>query len=81
MKFDTWLDTFISEKGIDLDEVVEVTGPSGQINSIPLECVIEAIKGTKGKAQAVIKDALVKIDFTNGDIVGYLRHLAKALAV
>ena len=81
MKFDTWLDTFIAAKGIDLNEIVKVTGPSGEVNSIPLECVIEAIKGTTGKAQAVIKDALVKIDFTNGDIVGYLRHLAKALAI
>ena len=81
MNFDEWLDTFIKEKRIDLNAIVKVTGPSGQINSIPLESVIEAIKGTEGKAQAVIKDALVKIDFTNGDIVGYLRHLAKALAI
>ena len=43
-RFSTWLDTMLDEKGIDLDRVHEIEGPSGA-NFIPLACVVEAIKG------------------------------------
>ena len=42
--FIKWLNTFNTEKGLDLDEILEVEGPSG-VNIMPLEVVIDAIKG------------------------------------
>lgn len=78
--FELWLDIFISEKGIDPDQVVRVTGPSGE-NAMPLEVVLEAIKQAPKSEQADIKRCLVKIDFINGDPARFLTHLAQAIAI
>ena len=79
MTFATWLDTFIEEKGIDLERTFEVEGAGG-LNIIPLGCVVEAIKQTCKAEQAKIKSTIVKIDFMNGDVCHFFNHLAKALA-
>lgn len=80
MTFNKWLDTLIEEKGIDTEQLFEVEGASG-LNIIPLGCVVEAIKATCKQEQAAIKAMLVKIDFVNGDIVDYFKHLAQAIAI
>ena len=79
--FDTWIDTFIEEKGIDIESTVfEVEGQETGLNIIPLGVVIEHIKITSKQEQAKIKDILVMIDFKNGDICHFFKHLAQALA-
>lgn len=80
MTFATWIDTFVNEKGLDTDQIFEVEGPSGP-NFIPLECVISAIKQTSGAEQSSIKTTIVKIDFMNGDVCHFFKHLAKAIAI
>lgn len=77
--FQKWFDTFVEEKGIDLEQRFEVEGPSGT-NSIPYGCVCEAIRTTVGNEQKQIKDTIVKIDFHNGDVLHFFRHLGQALA-
>lgn len=77
--FDKWLDTFIDEKALDTEEVFTVEGPSGP-NYIPLGVVIEHIKIAPAHEQQAIKDMLVKIDFCNGDVLDFFRHLAGAIA-
>ena len=79
MNFTKWLDTFISEKEINIDRTFEVEEPSGT-NFIPVGCVIEAIKQTIGNEQKQIKDTIVKIDFLNGDVYHFFNHLAGAMA-
>lgn len=79
MKFNKWLDTFVEEKGIDLEKTFEVNGPNGW-NLIPVGCIIEAIKETVGQEQAKIKNTIVKIDFMNGDVYHFFNHLAGAMA-
>lgn len=79
MKFNRWIDTFIAEKGIDTEERFEVEGPSGP-NSIPVGCIVDAIKSAPPHEQRAIRDMLVKIDFHNAPVRPYLNHLAKALA-
>jgi hypothetical protein len=79
MTFTTWLDTFTAEKGLDLEQIFEVNGPSGA-NFIPLGCVLEAIKSAPAREQAGIKTMIVKIDFRNGDVCHYFKHLAQAIA-
>jgi hypothetical protein len=78
-KFTTWLDTLIAEKGIDTEQTLQVEGESG-LNMIPVGCVIEAIQGAGSVEQQQIKNTLVAIDFKNGDILHFIRHLAQALA-
>ncbi len=80
MRFKTWFDTFIAEKGIDTERRFEVEGASGT-NSIPAGCVIEAIHAALAREQSAIKTMIVKIDFVNGDVYDYLRHLAQAIAI
>ena len=80
MNFNKWLDTLIEEKGIDTDTVIEVEGASGT-NWIPLVILLDAIKSTSKSERAGIKAMLVKIDFCNGDILDYLKHLAQAIAI
>ncbi len=78
--FSKWLNTFLSEKGIDLEEVLEVEGPSGA-NHMPIACLVEAMVAAPKHEQAGIKTMCVKIDFVNAPVRPYLLHLARAIAV
>ena len=79
MTFTKWLDTFIQEKGIDLEESFTVEGPSGT-NHMQLVHVVAAIQGAPAHEQAGIKSMIAKIDFRNGDVRHYFKHLAQAIA-
>jgi hypothetical protein len=79
MSFNDWLDKFIDEKDIDLDEQFEVKGT--MTNFMQYSNVIQCLKNAPKHEQDAIKDVLVKIDFFNGDIKHYLRHLSKAIAI
>lgn len=78
--FKVWLKTFISEKDIDVDQIIEVEGESG-INIIEFNCLLDAILQAPKHEQAQIKNTLVKIDFMNGDVMHFFKHLAKAIAI
>jgi len=78
--FHTWIDTFIDEKNIDVEQVLEINGNSG-MNYIPLNCLIDAIKNTSNNEQNNIKSMLVKIDFYHKDVIHYFKHLAQAIAI
>ena len=80
MNFQTWFNTFNAEKGIDPETVIEVEGPSGK-NFMSLQVVFDAILATTEKEQDAIKDMIVRIDFANGNVVDYYKHLAKAIAL
>lgn len=80
MTFNKWLDTLISEKNVNVDRILEVDGPSG-LNMIPVQIVLDAIKSAPATEQAAIKTTFVKIDFANGDIVHFIEHLARAIAI
>lgn len=80
MTFANWIDTFLSEKGTNLDRIIEVEGDMG-VNMIPVAVVVEAMKNAPANEQAQIKATLVKIDFLNGDHMHFIEHLAKALAL
>ncbi len=80
MKFSKWLDTLIEEKQIDLEDTFEVEAEN-QTHFFSYGVVIEHCKIASTNEQAFIKDTLVKIDFKNGDIKHFFRHLAKCLAL
>jgi len=77
--FATWIDTFISEKEIDVEHLLEAQGPSGT-NWIPVGVLVEMMKGAPPHEQRMIKNTIVRIDFRNGDVLDYFRHLAGAVA-
>lgn len=80
MTFNKWLDTFVSEKGLDTEQVIEAEGPSGA-NFMPLAIVLGAIKQAPKHEQEKIRWTIVRIDFANGDVMHFFAHLAKALAI
>jgi len=80
MKFNNWLDTFVSEKGIDLETMLEAEGPSGT-NYIPLACLIDALKAAPPSEQSKVKHAIVRLDFVNAPILPFFNHLAGAIAL
>ena len=79
LKFNTWFDTFLREK--QLPEVVnwDLTDNQGMNHFIGSAVVIEAIHNCPAKEQAGIKDMIVRIDFVDGDVNDYFKHLAGAL--
>lgn len=79
MNFATWLKTFIEEKRIDTDQMIEVEGRSGT-NWIPVGCLVEAMVAAPTHEQRGIREMIVRIDFQNGDVMRYFRHLARAIA-
>lgn len=76
--FEQWLDTFIEEKGIDLNEIFSIEA-NGEVHFFELGNVIENIKATSIEEQEEIRKMIIKIDFHNGDAVDYFKHLAGAL--
>ncbi|ART70660.1 MULTISPECIES: hypothetical protein [Mycobacteriaceae] len=78
--FDAWIDTFVEEKGVDLEHRFDVDGPQWGWNSIPLSVVIDTAKNTSPAEQEQIKKQLVEIDFKNGDAMHFFEFLAQQLA-
>lgn len=78
--FNKWLDTFLSEKELDLEENFEVEGPSGT-NFMTYQHVVDALKMAPDHERKGIKSLLVKVDFINGDVKDVLKHLAQAIAI
>jgi hypothetical protein len=76
-----WLRTFVQEKGLDREHVFEVEGPEWGTNFIPFEILLRAIENAPAREQEGIKTMLVRIDFANGDVMHYFKHLAGALAL
>lgn len=76
MKFEKWLDEFMLEKGIDLEETFTVDGKNmGAL--FDYGYVIDCIKYAEKGLQENIKKDLVKIDFMNLDVRKYLRVFAE----
>lgn len=80
MQFAQWLDTFVEEKGIDTEDILEVEGASGA-NWIPVDVLLDTMKATTPGEQAAIKRMIVRIDFVNGNVLDYFKHLAQAIAI
>lgn len=75
-----YLEALFKEKNIELETSIEVQGASGT-NFMTLENVVDAIVTAPKHEQREIKDILVQIDFKNGDVFHFMKHLAKALAI
>ncbi len=76
-----YLETLISEKSAhDIDDSFEVEGPSGA-NHMTYQNVVDAIAAAPKSEQTVIRNNLIWIDFANGDVFHYFRHLAQAIAL
>jgi len=71
MNFYNWFTTFLNEKNIEMGEFLQ--------NNKQVGDVCQAICDTCPSEQSKIKDILVQIDFSNGNVYHFLNHLSKAL--
>ena len=81
MNISNYLTNLISEKAnISMDTVIEVEGQDWGTNFIPLECVVEYILSSGGANQQAVMNTLTKIDFANGDVLHFFKHVASFMA-
>ena len=73
--FNSWFSTFINEKNLPY-VAWEIVDHSGMTHFIDSDVVIETIKNASSYDQRKIKETLIKIDFHNGDVIHFFRHLA-----
>ncbi len=74
-----YLRTFFDEKQLPIESWT-VEAPGGTPNHFDTEIVIERIFAAPESEQQAIGDTIRRIDFGNGDVNRFLRHLSKALA-
>ncbi len=72
--FPEWLKTFAEEKELDMSEYVD-----GKDGELQVGDVLSAMNAAPATEQLQIKHNLVVMDFKGQDVMGYIRHLAKAL--
>ena len=77
--FNKWLDTFLTEKDVNLDGTFEFNNENG-FNLMTYAVVVEYVKNTTKENQVKVKNTLVKIDFLNGDVLDFLKFLGKGIA-
>lgn len=70
---------FFEEKDIP-DRVFDVEDSTGMSHSIPNSVVVEHIAQASRREQKQIEGILRKIDFANGDVNHFLKHMAGAVA-
>ena len=79
--FNNWIDTFIEEKGIDTNHTFEIE-KNDTLHLIDIAMIVSFLKSeyfVDENAKAKIKSTFVKIDFLNGDVLDYLKFLAKGI--
>jgi hypothetical protein len=77
MTFTKWFDTFLEEKNL-APQSWEIQH-AGVTHFIDSTVIIEAIQNAPAHEQAAIKNMIIRIDFVNGDVNDYFKHLAKGL--
>jgi len=76
-----YLNTLLEEKGISQETVIEVTGSEWGTNFMPISVVVDFVSNLDTNTQNKIKDTLVKIDFHNGEVIDFITHIAKGIAI
>lgn len=69
-----FITTMLEEKGL-IDEILEIEH-EGINHTMPIGVILEFIENAPLNIQNQIKDTLSKIDFMNGDVLHFMRHLA-----
>ncbi|MFX0177189.1 MAG: hypothetical protein ACFE85_13295 [Candidatus Hodarchaeota archaeon] len=80
MKFKQWFETFLEEKGLDLDNtVIEFTNDKGIWNYMTLGTIYEYILDLPHDIQDQFKEKIVII-FHNGDIMHFFKYIANYIS-
>ena len=66
------METLIKEKEVKLEDNINLEGHIG----LTWQMLVDSISNMPESSQQKIRQTLVMIDFENGDVFLYLRHLA-----
>ena len=77
--FKQWLDTFISEKNLPMEDTFKIE-KNNNLNIMTYKTIYEHILIANDQEQKQIKDMIVKIDFLNGNVLKFFKHLGNAIA-
>ena len=77
--FKKWLDTFIEEKNLPMEDTFTIN-KNGTLNIMSYKTIYEHILIANKKEQEQIKTMIVKIDFINGNVLDFFKHLGQAIA-
>ena len=75
---ESFLGRFFSEKNLD-SRTMEITDQDGNLHLVDTGVVIETISRTSGTEREQIENIIRKIDFMNGDLHHFFRHLGEGL--
>lgn len=74
----SFLGRFFDEKSLD-SRTYEITDQNGTLHLIDTDVVVENISRTSGQERKQIENIIRKIDFMNGDLHHFFRHLGEGL--
>jgi len=77
--FKQWLDTFISEKNLPMENTFTIE-KNNNLNIMTYKTIYEHMLIANDQEQKKIKDTIVKIDFLNGNVLDFFKHLGNAIA-
>ena len=77
--FKQWLDTFISEKNLPMENTFTIE-KNNNLNIMTYKTIYEYMLIANDQEQKKIKDTIVKIDFLNGNVLDFFKHLGNAIA-
>ena len=71
-----YLTNLITEKGVDMDTDIGIDGHIGLTYEMLVDFICQSVMSSH---HATIRKTQVLIDFKNGDVFHYLRHLATGM--
>jgi hypothetical protein len=71
------METLIKEKGLEPEDNINIEGHIG----LTWQMLVDSISNMPKSSQQQIRQTLVMIEFKNGDVFFYLRHLAYVFLV
>ena len=77
--FKLWLDTFIDEKELPMEDTFTVD-KNGTMNIMSYKTIYEHMLIANDQEQEQIKNMIVKIDYMNGNILNFFQYLGKLIA-
>ncbi len=77
--FKQWLDTFISEKNLPMEDTFTIE-KNNNLNIMTYKTIYDHMLIANDQEQKQIKNTIVKIDFLNGNVLDFFKHLGNAIA-
>lgn len=76
-----YYETLLTEKGHDLETEIKVYSDKGTMHFMSLQNVCDFIMNLDRKTKDSIRKNFVMIDFKNGDVMHFVKYIAKGMCL